>query len=139
MDSDFMEGFDALLDPVNAIADASPGFVWRLQTDDGNATSLRIFGDENQLINMSVWESADALWNFVYSADHLAVMRRRREWFHRMAQQFMCLWWVDAGHIPDIPEAEERLTHLREHGPTPLAFSFKERFPASAAEQSATA
>ncbi|MEJ7876396.1 MAG: DUF3291 domain-containing protein [Solirubrobacterales bacterium] len=139
MDSAFMDGFNALLDPVNAIADASPGFVWRLQTDDGNATSLRIFGDENQLINMSVWESADALWDFVYSADHLAVMRRRREWFSRMAEQFMCLWWVPAGHLPDIPEAEERLTYLREHGATDQAFTFKARFSAPAAERSATA
>ena len=129
MDSELMAGFVALLDPVNELADASPGFVWRLQTDEGNATSLRIFGDDEQLVNMSVWESADALWNFVYSGDHLAVMRRRREWFQGFGDIYMCLWWVPAGHIPDIPEAETRLTHLREQGPTPTAFTFKSAFP----------
>lgn len=146
MDSDLLAGFRALLDPVNALADAAPGFVWRLQTEAGNATSLRIFGADDQLVNMSVWSSAEALWEFVYAADHLAVMRRRREWFERMPmgplsgfsrersrcrwESYMCLWWVPAGHLPRISEAEERLTHLREHGPTPHAFTFKTRVDA---------
>jgi len=138
MDSGFMDTFNALLDPVNAVADSTPGFVWRLQTDAGNATSLTIYGEENLLVNMSVWESADALWDFVYSGDHLAVMRRRREWFNRMAELFTCLWWVEAGRLPDIPEAEEKLSHLRDHGPTEQAFTFKERFPAPDAEPSRT-
>ena len=128
VDSPLIADFVAFLDPVNAIADALPGFVWRLQTEEGNATALHIYGDESLFVNMSVWESKDALWNFVYSGEHLAVMRRRREWFERV-EQFMCLWWVPAGHLPDIPEAEERLTHLREHGPTPTAFTFKTDFP----------
>ena len=136
VDSPLLADFKALLDPVNAIADATPGFVWRLQDDSGNATGLRIFDDE-LMVNMSVWESIDALWDFVYSSDHLAVMRRRREWFRRM-ELFMCLWWVPAGHIPDVPEAEERLTHLREHGPTEHAFTFKQRFaPPDPAEREA--
>ena len=85
------------------------------------------------MVNMSVWESADALWDFVYASDHLAVMRRRREWFEHM-KLFMCLWWVPAGHLPDVAEAEARLDHLREHGPTHHAFTFKQRFetPATA-------
>ena len=133
LDSELLAPFMALLDPVNALADAHPGFVWRLQTEEGNATTLRIFGDSGQLVNMSVWESADALWDFVYSGEHLAVMRRRREWFTGFGDLYMCLWWVPAGHVPDIPEAEERLTHLREHGPTPYAFTFKQRFDPPAA------
>ena len=128
VESPLVADFMALLDPVNALADASPGFVWRLQTDEGNATALHIYRDDSLNVNMSVWESKEALWNFVYSGEHLAVMRRRREWFTRI-EQFMCLWWVPAGHLPDIPEAEERLTHLREHGPTPAAFTFKTDFP----------
>ena len=108
VDSPLVADFMALLDPVNALADAAPGFVWRLQTEEGNATSLHIYGDDTLNVNMSVWESKEALWDFVYSGDHLAVMRRRREWFKRI-EQFMCLWWVPAGHLPDIPEAEERL------------------------------
>jgi hypothetical protein len=128
VDSPVVADFVALLDPVNAIADASEGFVWRLQTEEGNATALHIYDDETLFVNMSVWESKEALWNFVYSGNHLAVMRRRREWFTRI-EQFMCLWWVPARHLPDIPEAEERLSHLRDHGPTTTAFTFKSDFP----------
>jgi Domain of unknown function (DUF3291) len=126
VDSPPLADFKAMLDPINAIADAAPGFVWRLQDESGNATAIRIFED-GLMVNMSVWESVDALWDFVYASDHLAVMRRRREWFARM-ELFMCLWWVPAGHIPGVSEAEERLTHLREHGPTEHAFTFKKRF-----------
>ena len=126
-DGPLLADFKAALDPINAIADTHPGFVWRLQDDTGNATALRIFGDDSQMINMSVWESIESLWSFVYDSDHLAVMRRRREWFEHM-KMFMCLWWVPAGHIPDIREAEERLLRLRENGPTPYSFTFKERF-----------
>jgi hypothetical protein len=127
VDSPLLADFKALLDPVNAIADAAPGFVWRLQDEAGNATAIPVFGDDALIVNMSVWESIEALWDFVYANDHLAVMRRRREWFERM-DRFMCLWWVPAGHIPDVAEAEARLTLLREHGPTPHAFTFKKRF-----------
>ena len=130
VDSPLLADFAALLDPVNAIADAAAGFVWRLQDESGNATSIRIF-DDSIMVNMSVWESIEALWAFVYESDHLGVMRRRREWFERM-DVFMCLWWVPAGHLPTVPEAEERLTHLREHGPTPRAFTFKQRFAPAA-------
>jgi hypothetical protein len=126
MDSPLMAGFAARLDPVNAVADAAPGFVWRLQDESGNATAIRVY-DDSLMVNMSVWKSADALWDFVYATDHLAVMRRRREWFERM-DLFMCLWWVPAGHLPDVAEAEARLDHLRAHGPTAHAFTFKQRF-----------
>ena len=81
------------------------------------------------IVNMSVWESIDALASFVYRSDHVAVMRRRREWFERI-RVFMVLWWVPAGHVPSVEEALERLGHLREHGPTPHAFTFKARFDA---------
>lgn len=132
-DSPVMADFMALLDPINELAERSPGFVWRLIDEGSNdATSLRIFDDDTQLVNMSVWESADALWDFVYASDHLAVMRRRREWFERM-EMFMCLWWIEAGHEPPVSEAEERLTHLRDHGPTAHAFTFKQRFEAASA------
>ena len=118
--------FVAALEGVNALADRSPGFVWRLQTDDGDATGIRAFGDDRLIVNMSVWESLEALRAFVYSGDHLAVMRRRRQWFERMGEVFLALWWVSIGHIPSVSEAEERLEHLREHGPTPYAFTFRE-------------
>jgi hypothetical protein len=128
LDDPVMAGFVAALDPLNAIADAAPGFVWRLQTEDGNATSIHAFEDDLMLINMSVWESVDALAGYVYGADHVAVMRRRREWAQRMEEAYLVLWWVPAARLPTIEEAKERLDRLRRDGPTPQAFTFKKRF-----------
>jgi hypothetical protein len=128
LDDPEMAGFVEALDPLNAIADAAPGFVWRLQTEEGNATSIHAFDDDLLLINMSVWESVEALAAYVYGPDHVAVMRRRREWAERMEEAYLVLWWVPAGWIPTIDEAKERLEHLREHGPTAHAFTFKRRF-----------
>jgi hypothetical protein len=129
--------FEELLDPVNAAADAAPGFVWRLQDDDGNAQSFRMFDSDTILVNMSVWESIETLRAFAYGmyADgaHKRVMRRRAEWFIPMDQAFLALWWVEAGHIPGLAEAEERLTHIRENGPTERAFTFRRSFPPPAA------
>jgi Domain of unknown function (DUF3291) len=127
-DSPLLADFMAALDPINALADASPGFVWRLQTEDGNATAIRPYEDDRLMINMSVWESIDELASFVYRSGHVEVMRRRREWFEHM-RIFMALWWVPAGHVPTPADARERLDHLAEHGPTPFAFTFKARFP----------
>ena len=134
VDGPVMAEFMALLDPVNAVADASPGFVWRLQTEAGNATSIPVLGDDRLIVNMSVWASIDQLADFVYRSGHVAVMRRRREWFERI-KVFMALWWVPAGHLPTVAEAEERLEHLRSHGPTARAFTFRQRFPAPSAAE----
>jgi hypothetical protein len=121
--------FMAALDPINAVADEAPGFVWRLQTDEGNATSIHAFDDDDlMLVNMSVWESVEALADYVYTEPHLAIMRRRREWTVRLAEQHICLWWIPVGVIPTVEEAIERLDHLRANGPTPHAFTFKKRF-----------
>lgn len=120
--------FMAALDPINAIADEAPGFVWRLQTEEGNATSIHAFDDPVMLVNMSVWESVEVLADFVYGSQHLDVMRRRREWTTRLVEQHMCLWWIPAGSLPTVEEAKERLDGLRENGPTPYAFTFKTRF-----------
>ena len=130
VESPELADFVANLDPINALADAAPGFVWRLQTEDGNATAIRVLGTDMLMINMSVWESLDALANFVYDSDHLRVMRRRREWFERMAEAYLVLWWMEAGRIPAIADAEERLVHLRQFGPTPHAFTFRDPYPA---------
>jgi Domain of unknown function (DUF3291) len=132
LDSPALAEFVANLEPVNALADAAPGFVWRLEDESGDATSIRAFDDERLIINMSVWESIEALWAFVYDGGHLAVMRRRREWMTRLAAVYMCLWWVPEGHTPSIEEAKDRLAHLKAHGPTPRAFTFKQRYAATA-------
>lgn len=121
------------LDAVNALADAAPGFVWRLVGDGNNATDLRPFADPLMLLNMSVWTDLASLGAFVYRSDHAQIMRRRREFFETPAEPFMALWWVKAGHVPSPAEGIERLEHLRRHGPTPIAFSFRQPFPPSAA------
>jgi heme-degrading monooxygenase HmoA len=129
LDSARLADFVAALDPVNALADAAPGFVWRLQTEDGNATAIRVLDDDRLIVNMSVWESVEALAAFVYRSAHTGVMRRRREWFVPMRESVTALWWVPAGTVPTVAEAETRLRHLRAHGPTPHAFTFRDPFP----------
>jgi len=121
--------FTNALDPVNASSEASPGFVWRLQTDDGNATAIEIYGDSQFLINMSVWASIDHLKAFVSSKSHLDIMRRRREWFLVSDLPYLVLWWIPAGHEPTIEEAQGKLDYLREHGPSERAFNFSNPFP----------
>lgn len=120
--------FMASLEPINAIADKAQGFVWRLQTDAGDATSIHAFDDELLLLNMSVWESIETLRAFTYSSPHTAYLGRRREWFEKLALAHMVLWWVPAGHIPSVAEAIERLELLRRDGPTPAAFTFRSPF-----------
>jgi Domain of unknown function (DUF3291) len=135
LDSPRLADFVAGLDPVNAVADSAPGFVWRLQTEDGNATALRAFEQDGAgagggiLVNMSVWESVEALAAYVYGDAHRAVLRRRREWFEQMRDVYTALWWIPRGHTPPLGEAEERVGHLRAHGPTPYAFSLRVHFP----------
>ena len=136
LDSPQLAGFVGELDPINVIADRSPGFVWRLQTEDGDATAIRPFDDDRILVNMSVWESIEALGRFVFESRHLEVLRRRREWFEKMAEAYLALWWIPAGTIPTIADAKTRLICLRQHGPTPFAFTFREPFPAPGATES---
>lgn len=124
-----MAEFVARLDEVNALADGSPGFVWRLQTEAGNATYLRPYADERIIVNMSVWETVEDLRNYVYQSRHSEVLRRRRDWFEKLETPVVALWWVPAGHVPSVDEAKKRLVHLEEHGPTPFAFSFRTTFP----------
>ena len=116
------------LDRINALADESPGFVWRLQTEEGNATSIQTTEDETFIINMSVWHTAEHLFDYVYRTDHVDFLRNRRDWFERMGEVHMCLWWIEVGEIPTIDEGLERLDHLQREGPTPTAFSFRHQF-----------
>jgi hypothetical protein len=131
LDSEQLAGFVAALDPINAVADTAPGFVWRLQTDEGNATAIHAFDDDMLLMNMSVWESLEALSTFVYKSAHRDVLRRRGEWFERPTE-ILVLWWIPAGTLPTVQDAVERLALLRRDGPSPDAFTFREPFPAQA-------
>ena len=129
MDSPLMADFAAGLTRINALADRSPGFVWRLQTEAGDATTIRPFDDDNLLVNMSVWRDVESLNQYVYGSAHVDLMRRRREWFERMPKAFLVLWWVPKGHRPSIAEAIARLELLRAKGPTAEAFTFRQAFP----------
>jgi hypothetical protein len=134
LDSPALAGFMAALDPVNALADAAPGFVWRLQTEAGNATAVRAFewdtaGSAGVIMNMSVWESVERLAAFVYSGAHRRVLRRRREWFQPMAEAYTALWWIPRGTVPTVADAEAKIRYLRAHGPTPAAFTLRVHFP----------
>jgi Domain of unknown function (DUF3291) len=129
LDSPIMAGFMNQLDTINALADQAPGFVWRLQTNEGNATYFRPYPDDDRiLLNMSVWETIESLKDYVYKTAHAEVMRHRQEWFERFATNYIALWWVPAGHIPGIDEAKKRIAHLDLHGPTEFAFTFKKTF-----------
>ncbi len=123
--AEFMEN----LDPINELAERSPGFVWRLQDESGNATAIRAFDDDTILPNLSVWTSVDALKDYVFRSDHTAFVRRRREWFLPMDDlPVLTMWWIPAGHVPTLVEARERIDHLVEHGPTSHAFTFHPLF-----------
>jgi hypothetical protein len=125
-----VQPFFEALDRINALADASPGFVWRLQSDGGNATDIKPTEDPQFIVNLSVWQDADSLFDFVYRSAHTPVMARRREFFERFDGAYQALWWVPAGHLPTVDEGLARLWRLDRYGPTPQAFTFKARFPA---------
>jgi hypothetical protein len=138
MDSPVMAEFAANLARINALAERSDGFVWRLQTEAGDATAIRPFENENLLLNMSVWRDIESLTRYVYNSAHVEVMRRRRQWFERMAEAFLVLWWVPAGHRPSVAEAIAKLEILRARGPTADAFTFRQAFPPPDAVQAAS-
>ncbi|GGK52278.1 DUF3291 domain-containing protein [Streptomyces flaveus] len=134
LDSPQLKDFVDALDPVNAVADSSDGFIWRLQSDSGNATDVPVFGDDWLIVNMSVWRDTNALTAFMYQGQHRELLSRRREWFEKLQEAVTALWWVPAGHRPTVAEAEARLLHLRTHGPTPYAFTLRTSFPPGASE-----
>jgi hypothetical protein len=130
MDDPVMADFVANLEPVNAAAEAAPGFVWRLKDEGGNATAIPVFDDDWLIVNMSVWASPEALLSYVYSPEHRAVLQRRREWFSRLTEATTALWWVPAGQRPTVADGEARIRHLREYGPSETAFTLRAPYPA---------
>ncbi len=128
LDDPRIADFVAILDRVNRLGDCAPGFVWRHQTEEGNSTSVRVRGDPLILVNFTVWEDAESLFEFTYRSGHAEMYRRRRDWFEAPSEAHLVLWWISAGHIPSLDEAEERLDYLRARRPTPRAFTFKQRF-----------
>ncbi|MFD3837213.1 DUF3291 domain-containing protein [Streptomyces sp. NPDC058642] len=134
LDSLELKDFVDALDPVNASAEAADGYVWRLQSQGGDATDIKVFGDDWLIINLTVWWDTNALMAFMYQGQHREMLARRREWFEKVAEAMTALWWVPAGHLPTVAEAESRLLHLRANGPTPYAFTLRTSFPAQGAE-----
>lgn len=128
LESPEMVDFVDNLDRINALADGSPGFVWRLQTEEGDATAVDFMGP-GMLVNMSVWEDVESLHNYVYRTAHAVIMSRRKEWFERITESYTVLWWIPQGTMPTPQEAQRKLAQLRESGPTPGAFTFKRTFP----------
>jgi Domain of unknown function (DUF3291) len=128
IDSETMAGFVARLDEINALADGYEGFVWRLQTEDGDATALRPYEDDRIIVNMSVWESIDALFDFTYKSTHLELLKSRWDWFEHMKEFHMCMWWIPAGTIPTTDDAKHRLAHISQNGISPYSFTFKQQY-----------
>lgn len=129
IDDPVMAEFVSQLPAINALADSSPGFVWRLQSESGDATSIKIYDDDFIIVNMSVWEDVDSLRGYIYKSAHSGVLRDRKRWFEKFDGPYMALWWIPAGHVPTPQEGQARLEYLREHGDTSFAFSFKNIFP----------
>jgi len=130
LDDPRLAEFVARLDEINALAERSPGFVWRLQDDSGNATAIRPFADPRRLVNLSLWESIEALFDYAYKSAHREVLRQRKQWFEYPSGPHLVLWWCPAGARPTVDEAQARLEHLADHGPSAHAFTFKDRFAA---------
>ncbi len=128
MEAPEMQGFVDNLENINALAEDSPGFIWRLQTESGDATEIDYYGP-GWLVNMSIWESTEALQDFVFRTAHAEFMSQRKQWFDRLELAYVVLWWVPAGHVPDLDEANQRLEMLRAQGPGPQAFNFRQSFP----------
>ena len=128
LDRPSMQAFVEGLEPINALADASPGFVWRLQTDDGDATSLRVFDDDMIIVNMSVWDSVETLREFVFRSEHAGYLRRRSEWFEKLADASTALWWIPEGQTPTVEDAKAKLGSLRARGSSQEAFTLRDVF-----------
>lgn len=129
LDHPLMKGFVDQLDHINALAERSPGFVWRLQTEEGDATSIRVFDDPLIIVNLSLWESVEALKDYVYAGEHLQVLRSKRDWMERLPSPSLALWWLPEGELPDGAMARDRLERLRLEGPSAEVFTFARPFP----------
>ena len=128
LDSDTMKGFADRLEEINALAESSPGFVWRLQTEEGDATAIHAFNDPDLIVNMSVWEDLESLKHYVYKSVHVDLVRDREDWFSKLSRAYQALWWIPAGHIPSLEEGKEKLEKIEKHGPGEQAFTFARSF-----------
>lgn len=124
-----MQGFVDRLDPLHDLADNHPGFVWRYDPPDDDDTVVRVFEDPRILFNLSVWDTVETLATYVYRTDHVEAIRKRAEWFEPFGSVSMVMWWLEKGQLPSVEDAKAKLAELDANGPTPSAFTFKNRFP----------
>jgi hypothetical protein len=129
MDSPVMQGFVSRLEEIDSLADHAPGFVWRLQTEEGDSTSIRVFDDPLMLVNLSVWEDLESLRQFVFKTSHAELLKNRAAWFKEMDTNHLAMWWIPHGHIPSVEEAKAKLENIRQHGPSQAAFNLAKPFP----------
>ncbi|WP_041557745.1 DUF3291 domain-containing protein [Cellulophaga algicola] len=134
IDSPVMVDFVDNLDNINALAENSKGFVWRLIEGENKATSIQVFDDHFMIVNMSVWQNIEALFKFTYASEHVEIFKRKKEWFHKMKEMHMAFWYVQEEIRPTLQQAKERLLYLQKHGETPYAFTFKSKFTAEEAK-----
>ena len=123
-----MKEFVDNLDKVNALAESSQGFVWRLKDESNNATNLNPYNDEQVIINISVWQSIETLENFIYKTFHTEFLKRRKEWFQSYGKAYTAMWWIPKGQFPAIPEAIEKLAWYQKNGPSELVFDFRNKY-----------
>jgi len=135
MDSPVMADFAANLDRINALAEASNGFVWRLKDETNNATSVKFSDDQFIIVNLSVWKDIDSLFAYVYQSAHVEIFKRRKEWFEKMPEMHMALWYLPVNQVPTVTDSSVRLRHLQLYGETPFAFSFKKKFTPEEAQK----
>ena len=124
LDDPRMAPFMDNLDRINALAERSPGFVWRMKSDSGNATDIAVPGDANMISNMSVWDDVEALGHYVFNTAHARFYDKRAEWFQAMISHHFVMWWIEDGHIPTLDEAMERLSMLQLTGSSDAAFGW---------------
>ena len=130
IDDPQIKDFSQAIAAINLLAESSDGFIWRLKDETGNATAIQAFSDPQMIVNMSVWESLEALQHYAYQSGHAQYVRRRREWFEPMSAPHLAMWWVPVGHTPTLEEAKQRPAHIEQHGEKAFAFTFKNLFPA---------
>lgn len=132
LDAEPMRDFVQLLDAMNALAEVSPGFVWRLKAAEGS-TTIQAYSDPLIILNLSVWTSVEALKDYAYKSSHASVFRKRKEWFTPFGAPSLALWWIELGMWPTADEARAKLELLAANGPGPAAFTFKQAFPSPTA------
>jgi len=132
MESPIMSGFVKRLDEINLLAEKSPGFVWRLQTEEGDATGIKAYDDQQMVINLTVWQDIDSLKHYVYQSAHIELIQDRKRWFSKMESMQLALWWVPIGHIPSIEEGKNKLDLLQSDGVSERVFTFAKPYPCPA-------